>query len=546
MSNHAKINADEIKGKINLFDLIGSHVQLSKNAIKDYHGQCPQCGSAHGLHVYERDGKQLFRCYGCGQMGDAIAYVMWVDNLSFIEACAELDSNLEAILALEPEKPISIQSASNDQPVGWDQDKAEKKLRKAQSDLHGNDASGRNYLLSRGLSPDTWKVFGLGYKADVYLPGTWDSNKKESSYPAQPAILIPWFRGGVLRGIRYRFLDKHTYTTGDGRESTNKIKSEYGSDFRFLYGSQSLTDGDKSDRTLVITEGEFNDMSVWQATHNSGVDTLSIGSETIEALTPSTVDAIRKWGKVIVFVDKETTAEEVSSRLPFATAISSEKGEDGGKCDANDMLVSGELAGFITAVRYDACQSDTEKGLLLTQLYSAYEAGDYDSYIVEFMQLIGNELCIDIFAGAHLDNQPVEHLDDSPVIDQPGEHDSTDQGTIDAADQAEQVVAAYDSLIAAIWQAYKLGATFRFGANDQLTVCGDIDAGLLFYLNVHIERNQSHFIATLHRMEHWRKLFVANRVYALDSSERAEFNHYAEQMGLKYSWRRVELSEAML
>lgn len=539
MSNYTEIDTEEIKSKIDLFNLIGSHVQLSRNAVHDFHGQCPKCGSAHGLHVYENDGKQTFRCYGCGVIGDAIAYVMWIESLSFIEACKALDENLAAILELKPEKPI-VRHSVKMQSGEW-LEKVTAKLKRAQNDLFGDDARGRNYLLSRGMNPESWKVFGLGYKADVYLPGAWNSETKTASYPAQPAILIPWYRGGVLKGVRYRFLTKHSYKTIDGHESENKIKSEYGSDFEFLYGSQSLSSEDKSDRTLVITEGEFNDISVWQVAHKSGVDVLSIGSETVEALTPVAIEAVSKWGKVIAFVDKELTAKQVAGLLPSARIVSSEKGENGGKVDANDMLVAGELAGFIAAVRYQACQSDTEKDLLLSQLYSAYELGDSDNLTIEIMQIIGNDLGIDVFASVELDSQSEELTEEQPIAEC-----QTDDDTADVVAQAEQIVVEYDSLIGAIWQAYKQGATFRFDQNGQLCVSGDIDGNLLNYLNERINANHSHFIATLHRMEYWRNRIAGKVFYAIDNNEKAEANYYAKEMGIELTWSVVELTNAVL
>lgn len=539
-----KINTDDIKKNINLFNLIGSHVELSRNSVNDHHGQCPKCGSAHGLHVFEIEGTQLFRCYGCGKIGDAISYVMWVDNLDFIDACKTLDENLEVILNMKPEKPIVRQSEKS-QSGKWKSDDANRKLIKAQNDLYGSDASGRNYLLSRGLNPEAWKKFGLGYKANVYLPGSWNSETKTATYPAQPAILIPWYRGGVLRGIRYRFLGKHTYTTFDGYETTSKVKGELGSDFEFLYGSQSLSDDDKANRTLVIVEGEINAMSVWQVAHNSGVDTLSTGSETTKALTPVAIEAISKWGKVIGFVDKESVAAEMSAKLPSATVVSSEKNEDGGKCDANDMLVSGELAGFIAAVRYNACKNEAEKDLLLTQLYDAYEAGDNDPLVIEIMQVIGDELGIDVFADVALGSTN-ESTDELISFAESVLGGVVTVAADDVVAQAEQIVANIDSLVDAVWLAYKQGAEFYFNTRGELAVSGNVSQYLMDYLNEQIGRNHTHVIATLHRMEYWRNRIVSGSVYSLDGSEKAEANHYAKAMGITLDWNRVELTDAIV
>lgn len=110
-----------------------------------------------------------------------------------------------------------------------------KKLEKMQMMLQGNDTA-REYLeITRGLSKDTIKHFGLGYDS------------------VRNAIAIPVFKRGELINIKYRLLDP-----GDRPKYTQERDAEV-----WIYNEDGIQKALKLGSVLIV-EGEFDLMSAWQ------------------------------------------------------------------------------------------------------------------------------------------------------------------------------------------------------------------------------------------------------------------------------------------
>lgn len=348
---------DQVK-TINLISLAEKRTQLHKESAKEMAGPCPLCGGKDRFHCTE----EWFFCRQCHEeRGDVIEFIQWTEKVSFAEAVAIL-SGAGFISASEPRRPAA--RTKKEQPAAWAVD-AEKALQAAQQALYSDkDTRGAEYLTKRALTPATWRRFALGYKPDCGLPGTWNAETKVRSYPPQPAILIPWYAGGRLVAIRYRFLELHTYMDAGGKEQTNKQGGRFGSDFAGrVFGGQALARICEDLRTLVITEGEINAMSIHQVAGAASVDVLSLGSES-QRLTPALVAYAKSFQRIIAWADRPEVAKALMTALPGAFGVQSPEGKD-----ANDLLRSGHLGGFLAAVRVRACRSEAERQALYWDLW---------------------------------------------------------------------------------------------------------------------------------------------------------------------------------
>ncbi len=75
---------EEVKSRTNILDIISSYVELKGNA-ESYKGLCPfHNEKSPSFMVNEK--KQIYKCFGCGEGGDAIAFVMKKENLDFMDA----------------------------------------------------------------------------------------------------------------------------------------------------------------------------------------------------------------------------------------------------------------------------------------------------------------------------------------------------------------------------------------------------------------------------------------------------------------------------
>ena len=84
----AKEKINELKQSVNIIDIIGESVALTK-AGRNYLGLCPFHGeNTPSFNVVED--KQFYHCFGCGKSGDIFNFVQEIENIDFVEALERL------------------------------------------------------------------------------------------------------------------------------------------------------------------------------------------------------------------------------------------------------------------------------------------------------------------------------------------------------------------------------------------------------------------------------------------------------------------------
>jgi hypothetical protein len=258
---------------------------------------------------------------------------------------------------------------------------AARRLRAAQialSDAAGNPWSAQphvhsdrlavQYLHKRKLTIDTAQRYGLGCCI----------TKRPNTERRDLAIAIPWYDGAdQLTALRYRFVPC------DGDAGLSKLSSELGSRYTGLYGRHTLTRwaSDASDgrhterlRTLVLVEGELNAMSIAQVAggvgqrHDWRLDVVSIGSES-QHLTDEDVAFCGRYGRRLCWLDKRGVAAQVAAQIG-AEALASPDDQD-----ANDLLQSGLLAGFLASVLVNGAASTAAVEGVLWSLWDSAAHG---------------------------------------------------------------------------------------------------------------------------------------------------------------------------
>lgn len=355
----ATVDTEQIKSAIDLRELVSSCTELHRESATEQAGPCPKCGGTDRLRV----AAAWWFCRQCHpKRADAIEFMTWLHGYTFREAAAILQGH-QPPTTTERRRP---QARRPQAAAGWNAEQAANALAGYQRALW-DDANtlAHDYLEQRrGLTSDTWLTYGLGYRHDTPLPNTWDAAKRSYSHPAQPAIVIPWYRRQELIALRYRFLQPHTYTGIDGKERTEKQTSR-GAFHGALFGGQALARFCEAKRLLIICEGELNAMSIYQVTHHTAADVVSLGSES-QHLTPAMVDYARQFRRVMLWADRAGIAEQLQAAIPNAFAITSEM--CGGK-DANDLLQANHLGGYLSAWRFQMCETPAERVALYYDLW---------------------------------------------------------------------------------------------------------------------------------------------------------------------------------
>src|SRR5271169_2332085 len=151
---------DELRNRIALSGLVGRRVKLTRRA-REYAGLCP-FHHEKTPSFYVVDDKNFFHCFGCGAHGDAIGFVMRVDNLDFLEAVEKLAG--EAGLAVPQATPAEREKAHRQKTLLETLEAAAAFYEARLWSAAGGQA--RDYLARRGLDEDTIRRFRLGWAPD--------------------------------------------------------------------------------------------------------------------------------------------------------------------------------------------------------------------------------------------------------------------------------------------------------------------------------------------------------------------------------------------
>ncbi len=353
---------------INLIELAARYTELHRESVKEMSGPCPKCGGDDRFHVQE----QRFMCRKChDEWGDPIEFVRWREGCTPLEACSRI---LDGAMPT----PATVRQPEKRQPEKeWDAERAAKEMATYQAALWDDvNTTAHTYLEQRrGLDPHTWLLFGLGYRHDTPLPNTWDATTRTHSHPPQPAIAIPWYHKQTLVAIRYRFLQNHFYVDAAGKERRGKDdkgvkQTGRGTTAGHIFGGHAIRRygmGAPEARTLIITEGELNAMSLFQIARDTGLDVLSPGSES-NKLPQETITYAQRYRRVMVWADRAAIVDQLQAAIPNAFAVTSEM--CGGK-DANDLLRFGHLGGYLSAWRFQMCETPADRAALYADLQRA-------------------------------------------------------------------------------------------------------------------------------------------------------------------------------
>lgn len=354
--------------RTDMHQLADRYIELRRKATNEWEGPCPKCGGSDRFVV---DANGWF-CRQCKVYDAAhgwygpIDFVMWMHNMSFLEAVAFLTGAQMTTPITRTQPAPREPGQAEPQPQQWRDDAAREADAAHLRLMAGEEGEAhRQYLRTRGLHPDTWAAFKFGAGAGYY----------SLTQQPEPAIVMPWYRKGETVALRYRFIDPPMVQTANELKF-NKMLSKSGSRFGgLLFGGQALLGAGERFRTLVICEGEMNAASIWQVAHTTNLDVLSVGSEST-TITDKMIEYAAQYRVRIVWMDKQEVAQRVGARFTALAVRSPTIGER--EYDANALLMAGNLGGFLTMLRARACATNEEKMRLYFDLVEGALAGGLD------------------------------------------------------------------------------------------------------------------------------------------------------------------------
>lgn len=146
---------EKVKEQNDIVDVVSDVVRL-KRAGRNFSGLCPFHNEKSPSFSVSPD-KQIFKCFGCGEAGNVISFVMKTKNLNFVDAVKELADRANIIIPIEDGKQSESQKKKQ---VLYNINK--QAARYYFSNLQNNKEA-KEYFLRRGIKENILKSFGLGY-----------------------------------------------------------------------------------------------------------------------------------------------------------------------------------------------------------------------------------------------------------------------------------------------------------------------------------------------------------------------------------------------
>ena len=152
---------DEIMSRADILDIVAEYVPLQRKG-RNYFGLCPFHEEDTPSFSVNQD-KQFFKCFGCGEGGNTISFLMKIENLSFPEAARKLADRYGIVI---PEKELS--------PADMAAQQEKQKMLDAHSQaavfyakMLDKSPIALAYLKKRGIDKDITKKFGLGFAPEA-------------------------------------------------------------------------------------------------------------------------------------------------------------------------------------------------------------------------------------------------------------------------------------------------------------------------------------------------------------------------------------------
>ena len=151
---------EKVRDTSDIVNIISDYISLKKSG-SNYVGLCPfHNEKTPSFTVSEQ--KQYFHCFGCGEGGDVVTFIMKRENLGFPEAVKYLADKMGiAIEEIEPKND----KISQERNKGYEINK--EAARFFYSNLIKNK-NALNYLYKRNIPDKIIKQFGLGYSLDKW------------------------------------------------------------------------------------------------------------------------------------------------------------------------------------------------------------------------------------------------------------------------------------------------------------------------------------------------------------------------------------------
>ena len=272
MARISEQSIEKIRDVADIHEIISSYVELKKKG-RNFFGLCPFHGEKTPSFSVNTD-KQIYKCFGCGEGGSSIDFIMQKHNYDFVEALTYLADKYAIDLEI---------TGTNQKVMGVRSELLE--INKYTSEIYYNnllDPKNKgilDHLNSRGFSNEMIKIFNLGLSLNEWNM-VWKSFQ-DKNYKAESMKASGLF-SDTKNGYIDRFRDRIMFTIHDslgnpiafaGRAINKDENAKYINSSetplynksKVLYGLHQTKEHISTLNNAIIVEGYFDFLQLFQA-----------------------------------------------------------------------------------------------------------------------------------------------------------------------------------------------------------------------------------------------------------------------------------------
>lgn len=315
---------EQVRSQTDIVDVISDYIQLTKRG-RNWFGLCPFHGEQTPSFSVSQD-KQIFHCFGCGAGGNAITFVMDIEQISFPEAVLKLSERAGVSIDVDLSPSAAFKNVSD----------KENRMMEAHSfatdfyhHLLMNTEDGEeayNYLLERGFTKEMIEQHKIGYS----LP-SWESLSallSRKGYDMDEMVesglilrresdgqYFDRFRGRVMFPIRDEFGKVIAFSgrilnaNAEEAKYLNSPESPIFQKSEILYNLDIARSSIRKSRKVIIMEGFMDVLAANRAGVVNAVATMGT------SLTPQHITKLKRLvSNVTICYDGDSAGFEAAKR----------------------------------------------------------------------------------------------------------------------------------------------------------------------------------------------------------------------------------------
>lgn len=307
---------EKVKEQNDIVDVISERVRLKKSG-RNFTGLCPFHNEKSPSFSVSQE-KQIYKCFGCGEAGNVISFVMKDRNIAFLDAVKYLADRANISLGIESKE--KNKNAERKEILY----KVNVEAAKFFFSNLMNTPSAKEYFLNRGIKEETIKRFGLGFAKDGWNNLIFHLRKlgvKDDIMEAAGLISVNREKGKKYDRFRNRVMfpvfDYRGKVIGFGGRVLDDSKPKYLNSPETLvfqkgtnlYGLNFALKHNMKERYFVIVEGYMDLITL----HQYGITNVvaSLGT----ALTINQARLLKRYAdKVVISYDADVAGQMATLR----------------------------------------------------------------------------------------------------------------------------------------------------------------------------------------------------------------------------------------